>query len=267
MRPSPICRSVRPPLPTAGRHLVYLDVWERELTWLERPELVEIAVGVETSSRLQTVWQVRVLDTDAGANTSCATPDEDMPGWSTVIAPSTGVLTTGTFDVAAGRRPLRAAADRRLPRPREPALPGRDPRSRPARRHCDLQMVARKCQRRLARRQHDLGHRTRARQPRARRRAAFQHRRLGRDHRRPPGVLAAGRRDAPHHRHRGDPPHQLHAGTAGPMLPPGFPQQRLAEADAICACAAGIRRERCSGPTPAARRCRSAISMPPDRPA
>ncbi len=91
---------VRPPLPTAGRHLVYLDVWDRELTWLERPELVEIAVGVETSSRLQTVWQVRVLDTDAGANTSCATPDEDMPGWTTVIAPSTGVLTTGTFDAA-----------------------------------------------------------------------------------------------------------------------------------------------------------------------
>lgn len=91
---------VRPPLPTAGRHLVYLDVWNRELTWLERPELVEIAVGVETSSRLQTVWQVRVLDTDAGANTSCATPDEDMPGWTTVIAPSTGVLTTGTFDAA-----------------------------------------------------------------------------------------------------------------------------------------------------------------------
>ncbi|HEV2160405.1 DUF6519 domain-containing protein [Bradyrhizobium sp.] len=91
---------VRPPLPTAGRHLVYLDVWNRELTYLERPELVEIAVGVETSSRLQTVWQVRVLDTDAGDNTDCATPDEDMPGWNAVIAPSTGVLTTGTFDAA-----------------------------------------------------------------------------------------------------------------------------------------------------------------------
>jgi hypothetical protein len=92
--------AVRPPLPTAGRHLVYLDVWNRELTYLERPELVEIAVGVETSSRLQTVWQVRVLDTDAGGNTSCATPDGDMPGWDAVIAPSTGVLTTGTFDAA-----------------------------------------------------------------------------------------------------------------------------------------------------------------------
>jgi hypothetical protein len=97
--------ALRPPLPTAGRHLVYLDVWARELTSLERPELVEIAVGVETSSRLQTVWQVRVLDTDAGASTSCATPDDDVPGWNAVIAPSTGVLTTGTFDAAPTTNP------------------------------------------------------------------------------------------------------------------------------------------------------------------
>ena len=29
-----------PPLPTAGRHLVYLDVWQREVTHLEEPNLV-----------------------------------------------------------------------------------------------------------------------------------------------------------------------------------------------------------------------------------
>ena len=45
-----------PALPTAGRHLVYLDVWQREVTHLVAPGLVEIAVGVETSSRVQTVW-------------------------------------------------------------------------------------------------------------------------------------------------------------------------------------------------------------------
>jgi hypothetical protein len=87
-----------PALPTAGRHLVYLDVWERELTHLERPDLVEIAVGVETSSRRQIVWQVQVLDADA-ANATCASPDGDVPGWAAIIAPSTGRLTTGTFDV------------------------------------------------------------------------------------------------------------------------------------------------------------------------
>lgn len=87
-----------PALPTTGRHLVYLDVWEREVTHLERPDLVEVAVGVETSSRRQTVWQVRVLDPDA-SNATCASPDGDVPGWSALTAPSTGRLTTGTFDV------------------------------------------------------------------------------------------------------------------------------------------------------------------------
>jgi hypothetical protein len=90
-----------PPLPETGRHLVYLDVWDREVTHLERPDLVEIAVGVETSSRVQTVWQVRVLAEAAGTDTTCASPDAGVPGWLDVIAPSTGRLTTGTYDVSA----------------------------------------------------------------------------------------------------------------------------------------------------------------------
>src|SRR5262249_20341700 len=46
-----------------------------------------------------TVWQVRVLGQDVKSAT-CATPDADLGDWSNVIAPSTGVLTTGTFEVA-----------------------------------------------------------------------------------------------------------------------------------------------------------------------
>jgi hypothetical protein len=88
-----------PALPTSGRHLVYLDVWNREVTELEQPDLVEIAVGVETSSRIQTVWQVRVLAPDAGVDSTCASPDSDFPGWAAITAPSTGVLTTDTFQV------------------------------------------------------------------------------------------------------------------------------------------------------------------------
>ncbi len=50
------------PLPeAASRTLAYLDVWEREVTYVEDPNLVENAVGVDTTSRLQTAWQVRVL--------------------------------------------------------------------------------------------------------------------------------------------------------------------------------------------------------------
>ena len=87
-----------PALPTAGRHLVYLDVWQREVTHLEAPGLVEIAVGVETSSRVQTVWQVRVLAEDAG-NAACASADAAIPGWAALIAPGDGRLSTGTFEV------------------------------------------------------------------------------------------------------------------------------------------------------------------------
>jgi hypothetical protein len=93
-----------PALPTTGHHLVYLDVWEREVTHIELPDLVEVAVGVETSSRNQTVWQVRVLEPDSGTAT-CATPDGEVDGWSNLIAPSTGRLTVGTFDVPPSQDP------------------------------------------------------------------------------------------------------------------------------------------------------------------
>lgn len=51
------------PLPAgAGPHLVYLDVWQREVTAIEDATLLEKALGgVDTTTRLQTVWQVRVL--------------------------------------------------------------------------------------------------------------------------------------------------------------------------------------------------------------
>jgi hypothetical protein len=91
-----------PALPRDGRYLVYLDVWEREVTHLQRPDLVEVAVGVETSSRVQTVWQVRVLD---ARGATCGSPDKEVPGWPELIAPSTGRLTTGTFDVPPEKDP------------------------------------------------------------------------------------------------------------------------------------------------------------------
>ena len=73
---------------------------------------------------------------------TCASDDDDIPGWLDVIRPSAGRLTTDTIDGRARRRPVRAAADRRLPRAREPDLPRRDPRGRRAR-HGDVQVVAR----------------------------------------------------------------------------------------------------------------------------
>lgn len=89
-----------PALPEAGGpHLVYLDVWAREVTAVEDPGLVENAVGVDTTSRVQTAWQVRALP-NVGEGVTCATPDEDIPGWLDIIRPSAGRLTTAAVGVA-----------------------------------------------------------------------------------------------------------------------------------------------------------------------
>src|SRR5215469_3541771 len=88
-----------PALPTdPGPHLVYLDVWQRELTHLQQPDLIEKAVGVDTAERLQTVWQVKVL-VDPGAGTTCAT---DLNGLLAAagIYPSGAQLTTDLAPVA-----------------------------------------------------------------------------------------------------------------------------------------------------------------------
>jgi hypothetical protein len=92
------------PLPAGGSHLAYLDVWQREVTHLEAPELVEVAVGVDTTARWQTVWQVRLLAEDI-AGGSCASNDADIPGWLAVIRASDGRLTTDTIDVDPGDDP------------------------------------------------------------------------------------------------------------------------------------------------------------------
>ncbi|MEO8411533.1 MAG: DUF6519 domain-containing protein, partial [Propionivibrio sp.] len=69
----------------AGPHLVYVDVWQRDITAINAPELVEPAVGVDTTGRLQTVWQVKVLP-DVG-NITCAADDDEIPNWLTATAP------------------------------------------------------------------------------------------------------------------------------------------------------------------------------------
>jgi hypothetical protein len=71
----------------ADPFLAYLDVWTRAVTFLEDPNLIDKAVGVDTTGRLQTVWQVKVVPVPAG--TVCAT----VPPFP---APSAGLLSTTT---------------------------------------------------------------------------------------------------------------------------------------------------------------------------
>jgi parallel beta-helix repeat protein len=94
-----------PALPTGGPHLVYLDVWQREVTYLQQPELLEKAVGVDTTGRLQTVWQVKLLP-NVGA-ISCSTAEAEIPGWPAATRPSSARLTTATGVVAGEPDPCR----------------------------------------------------------------------------------------------------------------------------------------------------------------
>lgn len=75
-----------------GPFLAYLDVWERPITYLEDPNLVDKAVGVDTTGRLQTVWQVKLMSVPGG--TTCGSA---ITGWPP--APSAGLLTNGTVSI------------------------------------------------------------------------------------------------------------------------------------------------------------------------
>lgn len=88
-----------PALPQGGPHLAYLKVWQREVTHVEAPALVEKALGVDTTTRMQTVWQVRVL-ANPGANVDCATPLADIAAFNAAEPGAHGRLTTGTAEVA-----------------------------------------------------------------------------------------------------------------------------------------------------------------------
>lgn len=68
-----------------GTYLAFLDVWERELTAVEQPDLREVALGgPDTTTRLKTVWQAKLAVAPEGA--TCAsfgsgwTPDDSAPG-------------------------------------------------------------------------------------------------------------------------------------------------------------------------------------------
>jgi hypothetical protein len=84
----------KPPFPDLSAtpgviNLVYLDVWQREVTVFEDYALREIALnGPDTDTRVQTAWQVKVMGDPVDDN--CAAPSA---AWTALIAPSTGRLT------------------------------------------------------------------------------------------------------------------------------------------------------------------------------
>lgn len=50
-----------PPLTATDKAIIYLDVWEREVTYIEDADLLETALGgPDTATRTQVVWQIKV---------------------------------------------------------------------------------------------------------------------------------------------------------------------------------------------------------------
>ena len=86
-----------PALPAGETYFVYVDVWQRDITYLQDASLVDAAVGVDTTARQQTVWQVKFLD-DVGA-LDPTTADVDIPGWLETTHPSSARLSTATGDL------------------------------------------------------------------------------------------------------------------------------------------------------------------------
>jgi hypothetical protein len=93
-----------PALP-AGIHLVYLDVWQRHLTFLDDPRMLETALGgVDTTTRVKTVWQVRTLPVTGVPN--CGGDYSEFTGRT---SPSTIRLQARTQLVAGANDPCQMA--------------------------------------------------------------------------------------------------------------------------------------------------------------
>lgn len=75
-------------LDTAKAYLVYLDVWQRHVTSVDDPSIREVALGgPDTATRMQTVWQVKILELD-----EAVIPDDlcvpcDLQAYKDLIAP------------------------------------------------------------------------------------------------------------------------------------------------------------------------------------
>ncbi|GHJ08116.1 hypothetical protein TPA0907_24830 [Micromonospora humidisoli] len=74
-----------------GVYAAWLQVWSQHVTAIEDPALREVALGgPDTTTRLRTVWQVRLLQ--AGPPNTPVGCADTPPGWAELTAASTGTL-------------------------------------------------------------------------------------------------------------------------------------------------------------------------------
>lgn len=76
-----------PPLPN-GFSQIYLDVWERVMTYAEDDSIREVALGgPDTAARSKLVWQVKFAPTTGNNQPPCWTPPPSAPrGWLQAMA-------------------------------------------------------------------------------------------------------------------------------------------------------------------------------------
>ncbi|MGA1875562.1 MAG: DUF6519 domain-containing protein [bacterium] len=88
-----------------GTYLIYLDAWQREISFLDDPRIHEVALGeADTTMRVQNVWQVKLLPVTPGTSgeTTCKTP---FPEWDKCTAGSTGMLNVKTKEAEDQKKP------------------------------------------------------------------------------------------------------------------------------------------------------------------
>jgi hypothetical protein len=104
-----------------GAYLAFLDVWPREITALDDRRIREVALGgPDTTTRLKTVWQVKLLPVSAEMSSPPASPpaspptsppagqvtcETTFPEFDQYTAPSTGTLNARTEPPQAQKDP------------------------------------------------------------------------------------------------------------------------------------------------------------------
>jgi hypothetical protein len=93
--------SFLPPEPGTGAYIVYLDVWEKHVSYLDDPQIREVALlGPDTATRTKIVWQVKALkvsETEIPDATKVFAPENlnktcQFDLWNKMVAPSSGTL-------------------------------------------------------------------------------------------------------------------------------------------------------------------------------
>ncbi|MDX2505325.1 MAG: DUF6519 domain-containing protein [Gammaproteobacteria bacterium] len=87
----------------SGRYLVYLEVWERHVTADIDPEILEEALGgVDTTTRKQVVWQVKLTKQAVPASAVC---DDFAANWSPPESLTNGTMKADTVTVSSSTTP------------------------------------------------------------------------------------------------------------------------------------------------------------------